>query len=297
MIRDNLNDLVAFVAVAREGSFTKAAAKLGVSQSALSHTIKGLEKRLGIRLLARSTRSVSPTEAGQRLLVTVGPRIDEIENEISIISEVSGKPSGTIRITTPEHAVIQYVWPKIESVLKKYPDINLEISFDNKLVDIVAERYDMGIRIGESVPKDMVAIRISPELEMAAVATPEYFKSISRPKIPEDLKNHNCINLRLPTYGGLYIWDFSDGKNDITIRVKGQLIFSSASQIKRACLAGLGIAYLPYDMMKDDVEQGKLIRVLSDWCPPFPGYHIYYPNRREPSSAFTTIIEALRHRD
>lgn len=297
MLRDNLNDLVGFIAVAREGSFTKAAAKLGISQSALSHAISGLEKKLGIRLLARSTRSVSTTEAGERLLFKIGPRLDEIGEELSVIGELSGSPSGTIRINGIDHAVKAFIWPKLANTLKQYPDLNVEITADNKLIDIVAERYDMGVRLGESVPKDMIAIRISPELQMAVVASPEYFDKTSMPITPDDLKTHNCINYRLPTFGGIYSWEFEKDQLEVSIRLEGQVTFNSSYLAIEAALANIGVAYLPYEMAEEYINKGLLIRVLEDWCPFFPGYHIYYPNRHQPSSAFTTIVEALRYRE
>lgn len=297
MLRDNLNDLVGFIAVAREGSFTKAAAKLGISQSALSHAISGLEKKLGIRLLARSTRSVSTTEAGERLLSKIGPRLDEIGEELSVIGELSGSPSGTIRINGIDHAVKAFIWPKLASTLKQYPDLNVEITADNKLIDIVAERYDMGVRLGESVPKDMIAIRISPELQMAVVASPEYFAKTSIPNAPDDLKMHNCINYRLPTFGGIYSWEFKKDQDEISIRLQGQVTFNSSYLAIEAALAHLGVAYIPYEMAEEYINKGLLIRVMEDWCPFFAGYHIYYPNRHQPSSAFTTIVEALRYRE
>jgi DNA-binding transcriptional LysR family regulator len=296
MIRDNLNDLVGFIAVAREGSFTKAAGKLGISQSALSHSISGLEQKLGIRLLARSTRSVSPTEAGERLLSTIGPRMDEIEQELSIIGELSGRPSGNIRITAGEHPAISVIRPKLSTVLHDYPEVNVEVTIENRLIDIVAERYDMGIRLGESVPKDMIAVRISPEIRLVVVAHPDYFKTHDVPTSPDDLKHHNCINLRLPTHGGLYAWEFVHNNEAFSVKVQGQLIFNSIQMILDAALAGLGVAYLPCSMVKKHVESGQLTLVLLEWCPPFPGYYLYYPNRKQPSSAFTTIVEALRYK-
>ncbi len=297
MLRDNLNDLVGFIAVAREGSFTKAAAKLGISQSALSHAISGLEKKLGIRLLARSTRSVSTTEAGERLLTKIGPRLDEIGEELSVIGELSGSPSGTIRINAIEHAVKIYLWPKLAQILNKYPDLNVEITIDNKLIDIVAERYDMGVRLGGSVPKDMIAVKVSPELKMAVVASPAYLKKTSIPIIPDDLKLHNCINYRLPTFGGIYSWEFEREQIEVSVRPPGQVTFNSSYLAIEAALADLGIAYLPFEIAEEDIKKGRLIRVLEDWCPVFAGYHIYYPNRHQPSSAFTTIVEALRYRE
>lgn len=297
MLRDNLNDLVGFIAVARAGSFTKAAAKLGISQSALSHTISSLEKRLGVRLLARSTRSVSTTEAGERLLAKIGPKLDDINEELSVIGELSGSPSGTIRINAIEHAVKTFIWPKLAQTLKHYPDLNVEITADNRLIDIVAERYDMGVRFGESVPKDMIAVRISPELQMAVVGSPIYFKKTSIPISPDDLKTHNCINYRLPTLGGIYSWGFEKNQAKISIRLQGQVTFNNSYLAIEAALADLGIAYIPYEIAEDYISKGLLIRVLKDWCPPFSGYHLYYPNRHQPSSAFTTIVEALRYRE
>jgi DNA-binding transcriptional LysR family regulator len=297
MLRDNLNDLVGFIAVAREGSFTKAAAKLGISQSALSHTISGLEKKLGIRLLARSTRSVSTTEAGERLLAKIGPKLDEIGEELSVIGELSGSPSGTIRINASEHPAKMIIWPKLAGILKDYPDLNVELTIDHKLIDIVAERYDLGVRLGESLPKDMIAIRISADTQMAVVGTKQYFDSASIPLTPDDLKRHNCINYRLPTSGGIYSWEFEKDQIDFSVRLRGQITFNSSYLAIEAALAGLGVAYLPHDMAQEYIDQGLLIRVLEDWCPPFSGYHIYYPNRHQPSSAFTTIVEALRYRE
>jgi DNA-binding transcriptional LysR family regulator len=296
MPRENINDLAAFLAVARERSFTRAAAKLGVSQSALSHTIRGLEERLRIRLLTRTTRSVSPTEAGERLLRTVGPRLEEIEAEVAALSELRDKPAGTIRITTTEHAAHRILWPKLAKVLPEYPDIKVEISIEQGLTDIAAGRYDAGVRLGEQVAKDMIAVRIGPAARMAVVGAPPYFAERRLPKRPQDLTAHDCINLRLPTLGGLYAWEFEKGKRELKVRVEGQLVFSSTAMILEAVLAGFGLAYLPEDEVQARIAEGKLIRVLADWCPRFPGYHLYYPSRRQVTSAFAVLVEALRHR-
>jgi DNA-binding transcriptional LysR family regulator len=294
--RENLNDFLAFLAVARERSFTRAAAKLGVSQSALSHTISGLEERLGIRLLTRTTRSVSPTEAGERLLQNVGPRFEEIEAEIAALSELREKPSGTIRITTAEHAADTILWPKLAKLLPQYKDIKVEIIIDYGLTDIVAERYDAGVRLGEQVAKGMIAVRIGPDMRMAAVGAPSYFAKRSAPKKPQDLVQHDCINLRLPTYGGLYAWEFEKGGRELKVRVEGQLVFNGLPQILNAALAGFGLAYVPEDLAEPYLAKRRLKRVLEDWCPPFSGYHLYYPSRHQTSPAFTLLVGALRYR-
>ena len=296
MQRGNFNDILAFVAVARERSFTKAAAQLGVSQSALSHTVNGLEARLGLRLLTRTTRSVSPTEAGERLLFTVAPRFEEIEAELEALSDLREKPAGTIRITAGEHAVETVLWPKLVKFLRDYPDINVEISIDQSLTDIVAQRYDAGVRSGEQVAKDMIAVRIGPDMCMAVVGAPSYFVKNSAPKKPQDLTDHNCINLRLSTRGGLYAWEFEKSGRELKVRVDGQLIFNSTGATLNAAVAGLGIAYVPEDLIKPHVAAGRLRRVLEDWCQPFPGYHLYYPSRRYSSPAFALLVDALRLR-
>ena len=296
MARADLNDLLAFLAVARERSFTRAAAKLGVSQSALSHTIRRLEARMGIRLLTRSTRSVSPTEAGERLLVSVGPRFEEIEAEIEALSELRDKPAGTIRITAGEHAVNTILWPRLETFLPQFPDIKVEIYIENRLTDIVAERYDAGVRLGEQVAKDMIAVRIGPDWRLVVVGSPAYFAGRSLPQTPHDLTGHRCINLRLTTYGGLYAWEFEKDGQTLNVRVDGQLVFNSTLPILKAALAGHGLAYVPEDMALPHIAQGELVRVLDDWCPPFPGYHLYYPSRRQASPAFAAVVDALRYR-
>jgi DNA-binding transcriptional LysR family regulator len=295
MNRQNYNDLLAFVLVARERSFTRAAARLGVSQSALSHTIRALEGRLGLRLLTRTTRSVAPTEAGDRLLASVGSRFDEIDGEIAGLMALRDKPAGTVRITTSETALQSVLWPKLAPLLRRYPDITLEFDVSYHLKDIVAERFDAGVRLGEQVEKDMIAVRIGPDARMAAVATPAYFARVPPPRTPQDLAKHACINLRLPTRGGLYAWEFERRGRELNVRVDGQLVFNSATEIVRACMDGFGIAFLPEDAVQPHLGKGRLQRVLEDWCPPFPGYHLYYPSRRQLSPAFSLIVDALRY--
>ncbi|MGA9013855.1 MAG: LysR family transcriptional regulator [Acetobacteraceae bacterium] len=297
MARTDLNDIVAFLAVAQERSFTRAAATLGVSQSALSQTVRGLEARLGLRLLTRSTRSVAPTEAGERLFRAAGPRLEEINAELAALSELRDKPSGTIRITAHDHAVKTVLWPTLEKLLPDYPDIKVEIAIDYGLTDIVAERYDAGVRSGEMVAKDMVAVRIGPDMRSAVVGAPSYFAKRPKPKTPQDLTAQTCINLRLPTYGGLYAWEFEKGRRRaLRVRVEGQLIFNGTAPMLDAALAGFGLAYLPEDNVREHLADGRLIRVLADWCPPYPGYHLYYPSRRQPTPAFALLIDVLRYR-
>ena len=296
MQRGNLNDLLAFLAVGRERSFTKAAAKLGVSQSALSHTIRELEACLGVRLLTRTTRSVSPTEAGERLLQNIGPRLEEIEAELAALSELRAKPAGTIRITAIEYAADTILLPKLAKLLRDYPDIKVEIIIDYGLTDIVAQRYDAGVRDGERVAKDMIAVRIAPDARMAVVGAPSYFKKRSEPKRPQDLIGHNCINLRLPTHGGVYAWEFEKAGRELRVRVEGQLTFNATAQMLNAALAGLGLAYVPEGLVEPHVAKGRLKRVLGDWCPSFSGLHLYYPSRRQPSAAFALLVDALRYR-
>lgn len=296
MARENLNDLAAFLAVAREGSFTRAAAKLGVSQSALSHSLKGLEARLGVRLLTRTTRSVLPTEAGERLVRTLAPRFDEIDAELAALTEYREKPAGNVRISAGEHAAETIVWPALERLLPEYPDVTAEVVVDNGLTNIVAERLDAGVRLGEQVEKDMIAVPIGPDLRMAAVAAPGYFEKRPQPRAPDDLTGHACINLRLPTRGGLYAWEFEKGSRVLNVRVEGPLVVNTGSMALKAALGGLGIAYLPEDRVRVDLDGGRLLRVLSDWCPSFPGYHLYYPSRRQPTPAFAMLVDALRYR-
>lgn len=296
MPRENVNDLLAFLAVAREQSFTRAAARLGVSQSALSHTIRGLEERLGLRLLTRTTRSVAPTEAGERLLHSVGPRFDEIEAELAALSELRSKPAGTIRITAAGHAAQNVLWPKLKRFLPDYPDIKVEIVVDYGMIDIVAERYDAGVRLGEQVAKDMIAVRISPDVRMAVVAAPGYFRGRLPPRTPQDLTGHICLNMRLPTYGGLMAWEFEKDGRELKVRVEGQLVFNSGAMILDAALAGFGLGYIPYDAALPFLAAGQLVPVLEDWCPVFDGYHLYYPSRRQSSPAFGLLVDALRER-
>jgi DNA-binding transcriptional LysR family regulator len=296
MLRENLNDVVAFLAVARDRSFTRAAAKLGVSQSALSHTIRGLEARPGLRLLARTTRSVAPTEAGERLLRALGPRFDEIEAELAEPSDLRDKPAGTIRITSGEHAAETILWPALAKLLPRYPVIKVELIIDYGLTDIVAERYDAGVRLGEQVAKDMIAVRIGPDIRMAVVGAPSYFARRPKPKHPQDLTARDCINIRLPTYGGIYAWEFEKRGRALKVRVEGQLVFNNIALRVNAALAGLGLAYLYEDQVQEHVAEGRLVRVLGDWCPPFSGYHLYYPSRRQAAPAFALLVEALRYR-
>jgi len=296
MARANLNDIVAFLAVAREKNFTKAAAKLGVSQSALSHTIRGLETRLGLRLLTRTTRSVSPTEAGERLVHAVGPHFEDIQAELDALGALRDKPSGNVRITAGLHVTETILWPKLQPLLRKYPDVHVEITVDYGLANIVAERFDAGVRLGEQVARDMIAVRIGPDFRFVVVAAPSYFANRPPPLTPADLTQHNCINLRLPTYGGLYAWEFERGGREINVRVDGQLVFNNSRQILEAALAGFGVAYLPEDTVTPHLERRRLTQVLDNWCAPFPGYHLYYPSRRQIAPAFALLVEALRYR-
>ncbi len=291
----NYNDLLAFVTVAREGSFTKAAGLLGVSQSALSHTVRGLEQRLDVRLLNRTTRSVSPTEAGERLMQSVAPKLSEIDHELELINEFKVRPAGTIRITAAEHAVNTILWPKVRELLLEYPDINVEINVNYGLVDIVSERFDAGIRLGESLDQDMIAVPISPQLRMAVVATPQYWQQWGKPTMPHDLVAHNCINIRLPTYGGVYAWEFEKEGKVINVNVKGQVVMTSSQGRLEACLSGLGITYVPEDLAEPYLKRGDIERVLEDWCPPFDGYYLYYANRQLSSPAFKLLVDALRY--
>jgi len=292
----NLTDLLAFLAVANERSFTKAAAKLGLSQSALSHTVRDLEERLGVRLLTRTTRSVAPTEAGERLLHTLGPRFADIDAELAALSELREKPAGTIRITATGYAVDTLLWPKLAKFLRQYPDIKVEISVDSGLTDIVAQRFDAGVRSGEQVAKDMIAARIGPDMRMAVVGAPSYLRKRSEPKKPQDLIGHSCINLRLTTQGGLYVWEFEKGARELKVRVEGQLVFNGTTQMLNAALGGFGLTYVPEDLAQPYLARRQLKRVLEDWCPPFSGYHLYYPSRRQPTPAFALLVEALRYR-
>jgi DNA-binding transcriptional LysR family regulator len=293
---DSLDDLAAFAAVGREQSFTRAAAKLGVSQSALSQTIRQLEARLGVRLLTRTTRSVAPTEAGERLLRVVAPRFEEIESELISLRELRQKPAGTVRITATEFAIDTILLPKLTPVIRVNPELKIELIVDYGLSNIVADRYDAGVRSGEQVAKDMIAVRIGPDMRMAVVGAPSYFQGRAEPKTPQDLLAHSSINLRLPTHDTLYAWEFQKGKRELKVRVEGQLTCNGTAQMLNGALAGLGLAYVPEGMVEGDISKGRLRRVLADWCPPFSGYHLFYPSRRQSSAAFNLVVEALRHR-
>ncbi len=295
MPRDSYNDLLAFIQVAQQGSFTKAAAQMGVSPSALSHAIRALEARLDMRLLTRTTRSVSTTDAGLRLLASVAPHFADIDAELSAVSALRNKPSGTVRITASEFAASYLIWPKLSQVLTDYPDITVEVTVDYNRTDIVAERYDAGVRLGDEVAKDMIAVRISADQRIAVVGSPAYFAERPLPKKPQDLAEHNCINLRLPTHGGLLPWDFQKGRKVIKVRVTGQWIYNSSTPMLRAALAGQGLAFLPEDMALDHLAKGELVRVLDEWCQPYSGYHLYYPSRRQTSGALAVVVDALRH--
>lgn len=295
MAKRNFNDLLSFVTVAREGSFTRAAAVLGVTQSALSQAISGLEVRLQIRLLTRTTRSVSTTAAGERLLQALGYRFDEIEAELDALTDLRDKPAGTVRITCGDHVLRTTLLPKLTPLLLEYPDINVEFDVNYGFRDIVADRFDAGVRLGDTIDKDMIAVPLGPELRMAVAASPAYFAAYPKPKNPRDLLKHNCINQRMQTSGGLYVWDFQRQGRPMNVRVNGQLIFNTSLNIVDAAVAGLGVAWLPEEEFAPHIEQGSLVRVLENWCPPFPGYYLYYPNRRQPSPAFSLVLKALRY--
>lgn len=295
MTPESYDQLAIFSTVAQERSFTRAAAKLGMSQPALSRAMRQLEERLGVRLLARTTRSVCPTAAGEHLLRVVGPRFEEINDELALLSEFRDKPAGKLRITAGEHSAITILHPVLAKLLPDNPDLNIEIIVDYGLTDIVAEGYDAGVRLGEQVAKDMIAVRIGPDMRMAVVGSPEYFARHPRPQIPSDLIQHNCINLRLPTYGGIFPWEFEKQGQALKVRVEGQLVFNNIAMRLEAALQGLGLAYMPEDLVLPHVAEGRLIRVLADWCEPFSGYHLYYPSRRQTSPAFTLLRDALRH--
>jgi DNA-binding transcriptional LysR family regulator len=296
MARDNISDILVFFAVARERSFTRAAAKLGMTQSALSHIIRSLETRLGVRLLTRTTRSVSPTEAGERLLQNVAPRLEEIEAEIAAVSDLGDKPAGTIRITAIDHVIDQVLWPRLANVLQQYPDIHLEISSEYRMVDIAAERYDIGVRFGDQVEKDMIAVRLTPDVRMMIVGAPGYFAHRPVPASAQDLMKHNCITLRLSSSGGLYAWELQHEGQDMEVRVRGQFTFNGAYQILGAALSGCGLAFLPEDMAGPHVRAGRLASVMEDWCPSFPGLHAYYPSRRNSSRALAVVMDAIRYK-
>jgi DNA-binding transcriptional LysR family regulator len=296
MLRENFNDLIYLVMVAKEKSFTRAAAKLGVSQSALSHSIRGLEERLQTRLLTRTTRSVAATEAGERLIESVGPMIDDIEKALVQLTEHAGSISGNIRITAGEHALSSTLWPLLKPFLQTYPDVKIELSVDNTLTDIVSGRFDAGVRLGESIEKDMVAVRIGPDWRMCAVASPVYLAKYGVPATPYELQNHRCINMRLPTLGGLYSWEFSKDGKDIRVKVEGQLIFNNLVSRIDAVLSGMGIAYVPEDTVQQHIKEGRLEPILDEWCEPFNGYYLYYPSRKQHTAAFSKLIEAVRYK-
>ncbi|MDC7684245.1 LysR family transcriptional regulator [Asticcacaulis sp. BYS171W] len=291
----SFDDLAAFAQVAREQSFTRAAAKIGVSQSALSQTVRALEERLGLRLLTRTTRSVSLTEAGERLLRTLAPRLEEITSELEALTALRDRPAGTVRITAGEHAAVSVLEPALAPLLRDHPEVNVEIIVDYGLTDIVAERFDAGVRLGEQVAKDMIAVRIAPDMRMAVVGSPDYFRERSIPQTPQELTGHNCINMRLPTYGGLFAWEFEKDSREVKVRVDGQLVYNNLALRINSALDGLGLCYVPEDAILAQVADGRLIRVLEDWCDRFSGYHLYYPSRRH-SPALTAVVEALRYR-
>ena len=295
MASKSYNDLAVFVAVARAQSFTKAATQLGVSQSALSQTVKNLEARLGLRLLARTSRNLSATEAGERLLASVGSHFDDIDAELEALTHLRERPAGRIAITTSQHAADAVLWPVLTKFMADYPDVTVEVSVDSTLVDLVAERFDAGVRLGEQVEKDMIAMRIGPDLRMAVVGSPAYFAHHGEPTVPEDLTQHKCINIRMPTSKGIHPWEFEKDSRTVNVRVTGQIIVNSSLRTN-AALDGLGLAYMLEDYVKPYLAEGRLVRVLADWCPPFPGYHLYYPSRRQHAPAFALLLEALRYR-
>ena len=297
MARTDFNHLTWFQTVAQERSFTKAAAKLGVAQSTLSHTIKQLEARIGLRLLTRTTRNVAPTVAGERLLATLTPRIAEIEEEIASLTALGEKPSGSIRLTLSDHALESVVWPKLKPVLSLYPDISVELILDSTFRNIVEEGFDAGVRLGESVEKDMIAVRIGPDWRLVAVASPDYLAARGVPERPQDLVRHICINMRHETAGGLYAWEFGKDGQDLRVRVDGQLTFNNSYAMIDAAVSGYGIAYVPEDIVERHIAAGTLVQVLDDWSPVFDGYFLYYPSRRQNLPAFKVIVDALRHRD
>ena len=294
MARDRISDVQAFLAVARERSFSKAAAKLGLAPSSLSHTIRCLEQSLGVRLLTRTTRSVSPTEAGARLIDSVGPRLAEVEAELTAVSEFAVKPQGTVRITTTDYALDTAIWPRLAKVLPSYPDLNVEVTIDYGLRDVVAERYDLGVRNGDQVAKDMIAVRIAPDRRMVIVGAPSYFERAGRPRKPDDLLKHNCVGLRFAS-GGLYAWELKKGKRELQVRVEGQVVFNGSYQLLNAALSGIGLAFVPEDLAGPHVAAGRLQYVMEDWFPTFPGLHVYYASRRQPSRGVEVVVEALRY--
>lgn len=296
MLKENFNDLISFLEVARERSFTKAAAKLGVSQSALSHAIRGLEERLELRLLTRTTRSVAPTDVGEKLVNSLAPRFADLENELLALSEMRERPAGNIRINAAEHGMQSVLWPVLKTFLADYPDINVEVSVDNALTDIVSGRFDAGVRLGEQVAKDMIAVRIGPDFSMAVVGSPDFLARHGTPATPQELQRFRCINMRLPTLGGIYAWEFEKEGRELRVRVDGQLTFNSLHQRIDAAKLGLGLAMVPEDTVQEELANGQLVRVLQEWCEPFPGYYLYYPSRKQHTTAFSLFVEALRFR-
>lgn len=294
MLKENFNDLWYLIVVARERSFTRAAAKLGVSQSALSHAIRGLEERLGVRLLTRTTRSVAPTDAGETLIASIGPRFDQIETDLVALTDRRDRVAGTLRITAGEHALSSTLWPLLKPFLKAWPNVNIELTTDNTLTDIVNDRFDAGVRLGDQIARDMVAVRIGPDWRMVVVGAPDYFAVQGKPETPTDLQQHRCINMRLPTHGGVYPWEFSRDDQQIRIRVEGQLIFNNLNARVEAAIAGLGLAYVPEDCVSEAVATGTLVKVLDAWCEPFSGYHLYYPSRKQHTAAFARLLDAVR---
>jgi len=297
MLRENVTDLMSFVVVARVGSFTRAAAQIGVSQSALSHAVRGLEERLGIRLLTRTTRKVTPTPEGERVLERIAPHFSQIEEELEALVEMRDCPAGMIRITATDHAADTVIWPKLSPVLKDYPDLKVEVVTDYSLTDIVAEKYDAGVRLGEQVSEGMIAVRVGPDFRMLVVGAPSYFECREAPRVPQDLTNHDCINLRLSTHGGLYAWEFEKNGRELKARVGGQFTFNTIYPVVRAALAGYGLGYVPEDLVRHHIDAGRLVSILEDWSPPFPGYFLYYPHRRQSSLAFRVLVEALQHHE
>jgi DNA-binding transcriptional LysR family regulator len=295
MARENINDILVFLEVARERSFTRAAAKLGMSQSGLSHIVRGLEARMGVQLLARTTRSVAPTEAGERLMETVAPRFAEIEAEIAAISDLGGSPAGLIRITAIDHIIDSVLWPRVAHLLPQYPDLRIEINSDYRMHDIVAERFDIGVRWGDQVEQDMIAVRLTADAPMAIVGSPDYFKRHAIPASPQELLQHNCITLRLSSNGGVYAWELCDGDRPIEVKVSGQATFNSVYQMLNAAVSGVGLAFVTAEFAEPYVRDGRLVSVMKEWCRPFPGLHAYYLSRRHPSRAFTLVIDALRY--
>lgn len=297
MLRDNIADLLSFIVVAREGSFTRAAAQIGVSQSALSHAMRGLEERLGMRLLTRTTRKVTPTPEGERVLERIAPRLAEVEEELAALIDLRDRPAGTIRITATDYAADTVIWPKLAPVLRDYPDLKVEIITDYRLTDIIAEKFDAGVRLGEQVSEGMIAVRVGPDFRMLAVGAPSYFSDRGHPQTPQDLTDHVCINLRLSTHGGLYAWEFEKDGRELRVRVDGQLTFNTIGPVVDAALEGYGLGYVPESLVREHIDGGRLIAILEDWSPPFPGYYLYYPHRRQASPAFAVILEAMRHNE